>query len=62
MSVTAGPRFDLDDSFARELVGLHEPSAPVPVADPSLLVLNDQLAVELGLDPEAVSYTHLRAH
>jgi uncharacterized protein YdiU (UPF0061 family) len=54
MSVTAGPRFDLDDSFARELVGLHEPSAPVPVADPSLLALNDQLAVELGLDPEAL--------
>ena len=35
MSVAAGPRFDLDDSFARELVGLHEPWAAVPVAEPT---------------------------
>jgi uncharacterized protein YdiU (UPF0061 family) len=54
MSVAAVPRFDLDDSFARELVGLHEPWAPAPVADPSLLVLNDELAVDLGLDVEAL--------
>ena len=54
MSVAAGPRFDLDDSFARELVGLYEPWAPVPVADPSLLVLNEQLADALGLDVEAL--------
>ena len=54
MTVAAGPRFDLDDSFARELVGLYEPWAPAPVADPSLLVLNDALATELGLDPEAL--------
>ena len=50
MTVAAGPRFDLDDSFARQLVGLHEPWEPLPVADPSLLVLNEALAVELGLD------------
>ena len=54
MTVAAGPRFDLDDSFARELVGLHEPWDPVPVADPSLLVLNEALAVELGLDVDAL--------
>ena len=54
MTVAAGPRFDLDDSFARELVGLHEPWEPVPVADPSLLVLNEALAVELGLDVDAL--------
>ncbi len=54
MTVAAGPRFDLDDSFARELVGLHEPWLPVPVADPSLLVLNEALAVELGLDVDAL--------
>ncbi len=54
MSVAAGPRFDLDDSFARELAGLYEPWAPVPVADPSLLVLNEPLAAELGLDPETL--------
>jgi uncharacterized protein YdiU (UPF0061 family) len=54
MSVAAVPRFDLDDSFARELVGLHEPWAPAPVADPSLLVLNDELAIDLGLDVDAL--------
>jgi serine/tyrosine/threonine adenylyltransferase len=42
--------FELDDSFARELVGLHEPWEPVPVADPVLVVLNETLADELGLD------------
>ena len=54
MSVAAGPRFDLDDSFARELIGLYEPWAPTPVADPSLVVLNEALAAELSLDPEAL--------
>ena len=54
MTVAAGPRFDLDDSFARELVGLYEPWAAVPVADPSLVVLNDALAGELGLDGGAL--------
>jgi protein adenylyltransferase len=54
MSVAVGPRFDLDDSFARELVGLHEPWEPVPVAEPSLLVLNDALALDLGLDIEVL--------
>ena len=57
VTVAAGPRFDLDDSFARDLVGLHEPWEPVPVADPSLLVLNESLAAELGLDVDA-----LRSH
>ncbi len=54
MTVAAGPRFDLDDSFARELVGLYEPWAAVPVADPSLVVLNDALADEVGLDSAAL--------
>ena len=47
MSVVARRLLDLDDSFAREMVGLHEPWEPVPVADPSLLVLNEALTVEL---------------
>ncbi len=61
MSVVTSPLFDLDDSFARELAGLHQPWAPVPVAAPSLLVLNEALATALGLDvgalrtPEAVA-------
>jgi uncharacterized protein YdiU (UPF0061 family) len=54
MTVAAGPRFDLDDSFARELVGLHEPWSAAPVADPSVVVLNDPLAEELGLDTTAL--------
>jgi uncharacterized protein YdiU (UPF0061 family) len=44
----------LDDSFARELVGLHQPWRAEPVADPSLVVLNEELASELGLDVEAL--------
>jgi uncharacterized protein YdiU (UPF0061 family) len=46
----AAELLDLDDSFARELVGLHRPWAPEPVTDPRLLVLNEDLAGELGLD------------
>ncbi len=54
MSVAAGPRLELDDSFARELIGLYQPWAPEPVADPLLIVLNEALAVELGLDPDSL--------
>jgi uncharacterized protein YdiU (UPF0061 family) len=54
MSAAAGLRLQLDDSFARRLVGLHEPWEPVPVAEPSLLVLNEALADELGLDAAAL--------
>ena len=50
MTVAAVPVFDLDDSFARELVGLHQPWAPEPVSAPTLLKLNESLAAELGLD------------
>jgi uncharacterized protein YdiU (UPF0061 family) len=44
----------LDDSFARELVGLHQPWQAEPVADPSLVILNEELANELDLDVEAL--------
>jgi len=50
MTVAERSLFDLDDMFARELVGLHEPWEPESVADPSLLVFNATLAAELGLD------------
>ena len=46
--------FQLDDSFARELVGLHRPWQADPVSDPSLVILNETLAHELGLDIEAL--------
>ena len=48
------PMFELDDSFVRELSGLYEPWQAAPIAEPELLVLNDALAVELGLDPVAL--------
>jgi uncharacterized protein YdiU (UPF0061 family) len=54
MTVAAGPVFELDDSFARELVGLHQPWQADPVAEPSLVILNEALAAELGLDVEAL--------
>ena len=54
MTVAQTPVFDLDDSFARELVGLHQPWQAEPVSAPELLALNDDLADELGLDVEAL--------
>jgi len=54
MTVAARPVFELDDSFARELVGLHQPWQGEHVTDPSFVVLNEALAGELGLDVEAL--------
>lgn len=54
MTVAARPVFDLDDSFARALDGLHQPWNGSPVADPSVVVLNEQLATELDLDVDAL--------
>jgi uncharacterized protein YdiU (UPF0061 family) len=44
----------LGDRFASELAELAVPWRAVEAPDPRLLVLNDQLAVELGLDPEVL--------
>ena len=46
--------FRFDDSYAREVPGLSVPWAAAPVPAPELLVLNEQLAVELGADPAAL--------
>jgi len=54
MSVAARPVLELDDSFARELVGLHQPWQGEHVTDPALVVLNEGLATDLGLDVEAL--------
>jgi uncharacterized protein YdiU (UPF0061 family) len=54
MAVATTAVFDLDDSFARELVGLHQPWAPTPVAAPALIVLNEALAADLGLDVDTL--------
>src|SRR5690606_27715052 len=52
MSVSAGPRLHLDHTFARELPGLAVPWTAAPAPGAELLVLNTDLAAELGLEPE----------
>jgi serine/tyrosine/threonine adenylyltransferase len=52
MAVAERSLFELDDTFARELEGLHLPWQAAPVAEPSLVALNDALAADLGLDPD----------
>ena len=51
MSIAPAPTVILDDRFARELAEMALPWQAETVPDPRLLVLNDPLAVELGLDP-----------
>ena len=50
MSVTLPPLFSFDDSYARELEGLYEPWQPARWPALELLILNDDLAAELGID------------
>jgi uncharacterized protein YdiU (UPF0061 family) len=50
-----GWRFD--NSYARLPSVLYARSAPVPVAQPGLAVLNERLAAELGLDPGVLRET-----
>ena len=54
MSVAARPRFAFENSFVRELEGLYEPWQATPAPEPRLLVLNEELAGELGLDADAL--------
>ena len=55
MTVTTGVQFEFDNSFVRDLPGLFTPWQPQAVRDPALIVLNEPLARELGLDPEALA-------
>jgi len=50
MTVTA-TLFRFEDSYAREVPGLSVPWAAASVPAPELLVLNEELAAELGVDP-----------
>lgn len=53
LPAVGGPNlFRFDNSFVRELEGLYEPWRAEPVPTPSLLVLDEALAAELGVDPE----------
>ncbi|MFD2091163.1 protein adenylyltransferase SelO [Blastococcus deserti] len=54
MSVAPPPTVTLDDRFARELAELALPWQAEEAPDPRLLVLNEPLAAELGLDPTAL--------
>jgi len=58
MSVTAEPLPTFESTFVRELEGLYVPWQGAPVAEPRLLVLNDDLAAELGADPDALRSAH----
>lgn len=49
------PSFGFDNSYARELEGLFDPWHAAQAPDPQLLMLNRALAVELGLDPDALA-------
>ncbi len=48
---SVSPPFRLDASFARALPGLYEPWQAAGAPAPRLLVANERLAAELGLDP-----------
>src|ERR1700761_7895507 len=43
--------FRFEDSYVREVPGLSVPWAAAPAPAPELLVLNEELAAELGVDP-----------
>ena len=46
--------FAFDNSFVRDLDGLYEEWTPTKVRAPELVVLNDALALELGVEPDAL--------
>ncbi|MBL0420589.1 YdiU family protein [Ramlibacter sp. AW1] len=46
--------FRFDNSYARDLPGLYVSWRPAEVPSPRLLYLNEELAEELGLDPQAL--------
>jgi uncharacterized protein YdiU (UPF0061 family) len=54
MSVAARPLLSFEDSFVRDLEGLYVPWRGAPAPEPRLLALNDELAAELGADPDAL--------
>ncbi len=46
--------FEFDDSYARQVPSMSVPWTAVPVPAPELLVLNEELAAELGVDAAAL--------
>jgi serine/tyrosine/threonine adenylyltransferase len=54
MSLAARSLFALENTYVRDLEGLYEPWQAAPASAPQLLVLNEGLAAELGVDPAAL--------
>src|ERR1700712_4646251 len=54
MSVAARPLFTFDNSYVRELEGLYVPWEATPAPAPRLVALNEDVATELGVDPDAL--------
>ncbi|HEX4431479.1 MAG TPA: protein adenylyltransferase SelO family protein, partial [Frankiaceae bacterium] len=54
MNVAAPPLFAFEHSYVRDLEGLYLPWRASPAPAPRLLALNDALAAELGVDPDAL--------
>lgn len=51
------PRFAFDNSYARLPTGFYASVRPTPVVAPRIIRLNEALAEQLGLDPEALAGT-----
>jgi serine/tyrosine/threonine adenylyltransferase len=54
VSVAVRPLFEFDNSFVRDLMGLYEPWRAATAPAPRLLVLNEDLATELGVGADAL--------
>ena len=54
MTVANRPLFVLDHAFARDLEGMYVPWQAAGAPEPRLLVLNEAVAGDLGLDPDAL--------
>jgi len=54
MSVAVRPLFGFDNTFVRELEGLYQPWQAAPAPAPQLLLLNEDLAAELGVPADAL--------
>src|SRR5687767_11782706 len=52
MSAIVRPLLSLESTYARDLPGLYEPWQAATVPAPALLVLNEGLAAELGVDAD----------
>jgi uncharacterized protein YdiU (UPF0061 family) len=54
MTVAARTLFPLENSFVRDLEGLYRPWRAATAPAPQVLLVNDELATELGVDPAAL--------